>query len=367
MSIFLTSINQIAYSTRVCLYGVGEGCLHFYNTLQTLRPDVSIVCLVDDSHKLITVNIPVIDPAELSAFDYDMVIVTSAYWVDIYNKLEAIGNIKYIIAEASLLYNNLIFSKNEITKYKNQLCKAQELLSNSTHKILYNLIVNSRLTTPENQQRLYNYFHDNRTIIGREYLEFINIDSLHTIVEGGVFDGTDTREFAKLVPEGGSVFGFDPNLTLWDNYFPTSIDKKIKLSSKALWSERANLDFFPNTNNRMGARVVVNEEVVDEVCPVQAISIDEFVLEQKISTVDFIKLDIEGSELDALRGSINTLRNHRPQMAICIYHKKEDLFQIPLFLDSILNNYKYYLGHYSPTFWDTVWYAVPDEIAYLNK
>jgi len=95
---------------------------------------------------------------------------------------------------------------------------------------------------------------------------------------------------------------------------------------------------------------------------VQAISIDEFVAEYAIKKVDYIKLDVEGAELDVLHGAENTLLRDRPQLAICIYHRKEHLFSIPLYLDSILSGYRYHIGHYSPTFWDTVWYAIPEEL-----
>jgi hypothetical protein len=83
--------------------------------------------------------------------------------------------------------------------------------------------------------------------------------------------------------------------------------------------------------------------------------------------VDFIKLDVEGAELDVLKGAREVLKRDRPQLAVCIYHKKEDLFRIPLFLSGVLKNYKYRLGHYSSTFWDTVWYAIPQEGSYVRK
>ena len=44
----------------------------------------------------------------------------------------------------------------------------------------------------------------------------------------------------------------------------------------------------------------------------------------------FLKMDVEGAELDALKGAAETIRRHRPVLAICLYHKPEDLWQIPL-------------------------------------
>ncbi|MHB8062988.1 MAG: FkbM family methyltransferase, partial [Ruminiclostridium sp.] len=69
-----------------------------------------------------------------------------------------------------------------------------------------------------------------------------------------------------------------------------------------------------------------------------------------------IKMDIEGSELLALKGACNTIKKYKPYLAICVYHKTEDIFEIPKYLRSIIPSYKFYLrgGIH------TVLYAVPE-------
>jgi FkbM family methyltransferase len=53
-----------------------------------------------------------------------------------------------------------------------------------------------------------------------------------------------------------------------------------------------------------------------------------------------IKLDVEGFELEALRGAIDTIRAYRPELAVCVYHKNDDVFEIPQMIKSILPEYK---------------------------
>ena len=79
------------------------------------------------------------------------------------------------------------------------------------------------------------------------------------------------------------------------------------------------------------------------------------------SSVSFIKMDIEGSELPALQGAIKTLERSRPILAICVYHKKEDLITIPQFIKSIYKNCRFYLRkHCESDVYELVLYAVPE-------
>lgn len=69
-------------------------------------------------------------------------------------------------------------------------------------------------------------------------------------------------------------------------------------------------------------------------------------------------MDIEGAELQALKGAENIIRRYRPKLAICIYHKPEDLYEIPQFIKSCHSDYKFYIRHYTDIFSELVLYAI---------
>lgn len=81
-------------------------------------------------------------------------------------------------------------------------------------------------------------------------------------------------------------------------------------------------------------------------------SLDQFFQNHENREVSIIKMDIEGAELDALSGAEKTITSVMPKLAICIYHKNEDIFSIPLFLKKITENnhnkkYRFYFRQHS--------------------
>ena len=79
------------------------------------------------------------------------------------------------------------------------------------------------------------------------------------------------------------------------------------------------------------------------------------VINEKIT---FIKMDIEGAELNALYGSKEIIKKYVPKLAVCVYHKTEHLWEIPFFIKSLNPNYKIYLRHHSLDEHETVCYAI---------
>jgi len=79
--------------------------------------------------------------------------------------------------------------------------------------------------------------------------------------------------------------------------------------------------------------------------------------------VDFIKMDVEGSEKESLSGARETIRKDHPVLAVSVYHKIEDLYEIPRMIEDIVGGleggYAYYLRYHGANLYDVVLYAVP--------
>jgi FkbM family methyltransferase len=75
----------------------------------------------------------------------------------------------------------------------------------------------------------------------------------------------------------------------------------------------------------------------------------------------YIKFDVEGAERDALVGGTETITTNMPVLAVCLYHRPEDLWDLPLLVRSMRADYRLYVRRYSDERWETVLYAVPPD------
>ena len=73
----------------------------------------------------------------------------------------------------------------------------------------------------------------------------------------------------------------------------------------------------------------------------------------------YIKIDAEGAEIDILNGGKSLISKHKPKIKIATYHKNRDIFEIPILLNKLNENYKIYMCHhpYIPA-WDTDFYCI---------
>lgn len=75
-------------------------------------------------------------------------------------------------------------------------------------------------------------------------------------------------------------------------------------------------------------------------------------------SVDFIKVDVEGHELHVRKGAAETIKTFKPSWALSAYHRGDDLVQLPKVLSELNSSYTFYLRHCSPSWHDTVLYAI---------
>ena len=176
----------------------------------------------------------------------------------------------------------------------------------------------------------------------------------HVIDAGGCF-GDTALGFADVVGEHGHVYVFDPmpkhcSIMREAMAMNPTLAPRVSIFPVGL-ADQVN-DVAPLTEGDMinpGARIVMNE--------MPTTTIDEIAARNAIQRLHFIKMDIEGSELGALQGAETSIRRWQPKLAISLYHRPEDFFSIPLWIDALDVGYRFFLDHYSIHNEETVLYA----------
>jgi FkbM family methyltransferase len=184
------------------------------------------------------------------------------------------------------------------------------------------------------------------------------------VIDGGACFGDTSVFFAMSAGPDGRVFAFEP-LPEHINVIACNIDQN--LLEDRVFIVPNGIGEFTNQVQSIDpslsaiANPGFSVESVEDAVPVLAL--DDFLALQGIDRTDFIKLDIEGFELKALKGAAATLNLHRPRLAVSLYHKPEDFFEIPLFLKTHFPFYRLYLDHYTIARDETVLYAIADPVA----
>lgn len=178
------------------------------------------------------------------------------------------------------------------------------------------------------------------------------------VIDGGGCWGDTALIFAENAGDKGKVFSFEffeDNLNILKENFSLNkkTSKKVVLIEKPLYNISNTVLYL----NHACADISTLTETKNKFQTYKTISIDDFVNENKIEKIDFIKLDIEGSELASLNGAVKTIKKYKPKLAIAAYHKYDDYYEIPKFINELNLKYRFYFASYTLTGTDTVIYA----------
>ncbi|MEH7384269.1 FkbM family methyltransferase [Bacillus sp. JJ1521] len=180
--------------------------------------------------------------------------------------------------------------------------------------------------------------------------EVISFSNDEIFIDGGAYIGDTVEGFLKAVNgKYKKIYAFEPEDTKHQEFFKRlSSHNNIELKPFGLWKSNDVLRFSSENSGSSQVTQCGNIEI-----PV--VSIDETLMREPVT---FIKMDIEGAEIEALKGAEKTIKKYKPKLAICVYHKPLDLIEIPLYLKSIVPEYSFKLRHYNNSASETVCYAV---------
>jgi FkbM family methyltransferase len=227
---------------------------------------------------------------------------------------------------------------NNIDKYKS----TYNLLKDKKSKNIFTKILNFKQTF---DLSFMDGFTNN---FDEQYFDKELIPAINDIVfiDGGAYVGDTLPNIMKFFPTFKKIYAIEPN-TLHINIAKRDFlnIKNIEFINCGLGKEKVDLKDNNKTQNNCNHNYqALNINTIDNL-------IDE--------KFDFLKLDIEGAEVDTIIGSKNSIKKYHPILAICIYHKASHWYEVPQEVLKIRDDYDIYIRHYMEGIYETVMYFIP--------
>ncbi|HCC47653.1 MAG TPA: hypothetical protein DEQ38_05995 [Elusimicrobia bacterium] len=179
----------------------------------------------------------------------------------------------------------------------------------------------------------------------------IRLSEREVFVDGGAYTGDTLLAFLrKTKNKYARCCAFEPepeNAAKLAALAGRQRFRDVSIINKALWSGAETLRF----SGAAGA-------TASALSAAGAAAVETDTIDRAAPDATYIKLDVEGAELEALRGAAGTIRRNRPKLAVCLYHKPEDLFEIPLYIQSLAPDYRFFLRQHQPVSCELVLYGV---------
>ena len=169
------------------------------------------------------------------------------------------------------------------------------------------------------------------------FLEGFTPNAGDIVVDGGAYDGATSIAFAKY---GAKVFAFEMDAANYKNCAArlNGLELEITLENLGLSNKESIESYFVcGTASRKDSRGNLQAKFID---------LDTYVERKNLPRVDYIKLDIEGAELEMLHGAAKIISRYKPKMAVSAYHRPEDLWTLAIYIKSLRPDYEFEFRHY---------------------
>jgi FkbM family methyltransferase len=282
---------------------------------------------------------------------------------EVYEFSDAIIEYPYFLSFLPSL--NRLWMKEGLTSIINENAKAianvENILKETQSRELFSRILEFRkgleiesYPWPDGKNE---YFTDDVPVLS-------NLEEVH-FVDAGAYIGDTLEDLVKTLDDRNIKLGMSVSFEPDERNF-TQLNKKIWLLKEklphaqllalqsAIWSENTILSFSEegSSSSALSKQTSRSQKLVS------ATSLDTLLVG---CTVNYIKMDIEGAEQRAIDGARHVIKQNRPSLAICVYHTPEDLWEVPLKINEMVDNYAFFLRVHGHTGLSTVLYAIPEE------
>lgn len=294
-------------------------------------------------------GIPCISPKDLATIkDECIVYVTIGDFQPIFHALVTSGfpSVRLISKNALDIAGFLSTNPHEGTI--NKLYEVYNILADTKSKDVFCAVIDHVLDAKSDPETMLNVCEKNQYFPP----DVIKLSEQERLVDVGAFNGDTILDFiGQTKGKFDRIFAFELDVfnfhSLHENVQCLPERNRISIFNLGIWDRECDMAYSISESQ---STVRAGGEGKGHV-----VSLDDVLGNEKVT---FIKMDIEGTEPQALRGARRILQAQKPKLAICVYHDFRHLWEIPLYLKSLVPEYKIYLRHHTNLEYETVAYAV---------
>ena len=268
----------------------------------------------------------------------------------------------YVLDPIECLFELNCGMPDQIEWFKtNRALETYDMLEDELSRRIYVNVLAQRMALPLAEYSYAEMKSDDQYF----FQKFFSLSKNEVLCDCGAFNGDSLVDFLRAVDgkfqfiyayemEDGNYAELQKTARKLERQYNGFNPEKYKLIHAGVWDHHDVITYGCENEGPLESYSVYKKENLKYV---DDVTIDE--------TVDipltFIKMDIEGAELNAIQGGADQIRHNRPKLAICVYHRLHDLWEIPMYIKSLVPEYKLFLRHHTVSLGDTVLYAVCDD------
>lgn len=343
-----TDLIESFQKGNIVLYGAGG--IGYVTSCILKEKACNIHCFVDDNKTkqgTYVNGIKVISLEELgrdAGYGY-IVLICLPNPMDVYHRLISLGY-KKVQYFPVMMWEKNFYNISLLKENRDKIDAVYEFLADSLSKSVFMNILKHRITMD------FSIF-DN-IISQKQYFpsDIFDLNDRECFVDGGVYNGETIADFVNSVDNKFDyIYGFEPDKQNFSNLTKSVAHmycNRLKLFNAGLYSKAGEISFDSHGNSASAISDTGGDNI-------SLVRLDDVVGEHKPT---YIKLDIEGAEKEALYGMKSTIAENHPKLAISIYHKAADIWELPLLIRTLPASYNIYIRHYTNGLHETVCYAI---------
>ncbi len=374
MAFFLDDIQSDLWdylrsvSRPIVLYGMGNGAEKIKNALEAKGiPPVADIMASDQfvrGHSFLGYRVKTLAEIEETYKDFVILVCFGTQIPEVMDHIKQIAEKHELYAPNVPVAGEGLFDLEYAKSHQKDFEAVYKLLADEQSRRVFENVIRYKLSGD------LKYLYEAETP-SEEKFDLLGIGTEEVYVDLGAYDGDTLVEFLNETSmQFKKLYGMEP-----DPHSYRKMKRRLYMIGSAImelyncgaWNEDTTIR-FSLSRGRGSTAVIVDDETAKDPAQTGRRHGTARIREVKMMKTDtmlrgeaatYIKIDTEGAELNAIKGAEKTITQFHPKLNIALYHRNEDLFELPLLINKMNKKYKLYMRHhpYIPD-WDTNLYCI---------